>query len=244
MEKLQTTGVVERLDTDTSDDALQVVVHTQRYHFALERVAPQDVVLEVGTGLGGCSKLLADYCVGYTGLDFDAAACEATRRRLNGRGTIVQGDAQALPFANESFSAVVCLETLEHLPDYRKAVREIHRCLRPEGQAIISVPYRKHGGTNPLNPFHLYEPGEAELIETFQQFFRKADVWYQYFEETPLMTFARKCHIRRFLGLSSIYRDLTFGKPEATAKIKIGTMSKGMNMTLLLRASERKQPPL
>jgi len=234
------TTVVERLDCENSQDALQVFLHQQRYDFTLGRIDPQDAVLEIGTGSGVFSTILARHCLSYTGLEFDTEACDLTRARLNGRGTLVQGDAQALPFASESCSAAVCLEVLEHLPDYRKAVREIHRCLRPEGRAIISVPYRKHGGRNPLNPFHLYEPGEAELIEVFRQFFGKVDVWYQYFEETPVMTAARILRLRRVLGLASVYRSLAFGDPSALKSVKIGNRGKGMNFTLLLVASDRK----
>ena len=240
---MQTSDAVERLDTGSTEDQLQVVIHNQRYAFALERLTAQDLVLEVGTGMGSCSSLLVRQCHAYTGLEFEPEACESTRRRLNGSGTVIQGDAQAMPFADGSFSAVVCLETLEHLPDYRKAVAEIHRCLKPEGKAVISVPYRKHSVKKPVNPYHLYEPGEAELVGEFRRFFRNVEPWYQYFEETPLMTFARTFHIRRFLGLSQIYRDYSQGKPEATAKIKVTTKFGGMGISLLMMASGRIAQP-
>jgi SAM-dependent methyltransferase len=240
MKTPESSNAVERLDCESSHDALQVLLHGQRYDFTLARIEPQDAVLEIGTGAGFFSKILAGRCEGYTGLEFDAGACETTRSRLNGRGTLVQGDAQALPFAGESFSAAVCLEVLEHLPDFRKAVREINRCLKPEGRAIISVPYRKHGGKNPLNPFHLYEPGEAELIEAFQPFFGKVDVWYQFFEETPLMTAARMFRLRRLLGLASLYRNLSLGDPAALQRVRIGNRSGGMNLDLLLVVSDRR----
>jgi SAM-dependent methyltransferase len=230
---------VERLDADHSSDAFQVFLHNQRYNFALERISREDLVVEVGTGAGCFSRTLVDYGVAYTGLELDPGACQSTRERVNGRGVVVQGDAQELPFADGSFTVAVCLEVLEHLPDYRKAVAEIHRCLKPGGRAIISVPYRKRGGTNPLNPFHLYEPGEAELRSAFEQHFEKVEVWHQYFQETAWMTLARKCHARRFLGLAAAYRDLARGVPSTMAKVKIEGQGKGFNITLLLLALKR-----
>lgn len=236
MQTSDDSGAVERLDADHSSDALQVFLHKQRYSFALERISREDAVLEVGTGVGCFSKMLVDYGVAFTGLEYDPGACQCTRERVNGRGIVVEGDAQQLPFADASFTVVVCLEVLEHLRDYRAAVAEIHRCLRPGGRAIISVPYRKRGMANPPNPFHLYEPGEVELRQVFEQHFEKVDAHYQYFQETACMTFARKCHVRRFLGLAGRYRELSQGVPSALANVKIGKAGKGMTIILLLVA--------
>jgi len=235
-----TTGAVERIDAENSEDRLQIFLHKQRYDFALHRVDPRDSVLEVGTGAGFFSDILAGHCAKYSGLEFEAEACELTRTRLRGRGTLVQGDAQSLPFASESFSVAICLEVLEHLADFRKAVREIHRCLGPDGRAIISVPYRRRGGKNPLNPFHLYEPGESELIREFQRYFSTVDVWHQYFQETFLMTAARNLRLRRILGLASLYRKLSEGDPSALEKVTIGRRGRGMRITLLLVATGRR----
>ena len=229
-------GAVERLDADHSSDAFQIFLHNQRYNFALERISREDAVLEVGTGVGSFSKMLVDHGAAFTGLEFDPGACQGTRERVKGRGTVVQGDAQQMPFADEAFTVVVCLEVLEHLPDYRKAVAEIHRCLKPGGRAIISVPFRKRGGKSPVNRFHLYEPGETELTKAFQQHFEKVDVQYQYFQETAWMTLVRKCHLRRFVGLAATYRDLTLGVRSAMTKIKIASRGQGLNLTLLLVA--------
>lgn len=49
------------------------------------------------------------------------------------------GDAQKLPFKNKSFDLILCLETIEHLISPQKALREIKRCLKPNGAAIISM---------------------------------------------------------------------------------------------------------
>lgn len=54
--------------------------------------------------------------------------------------TLLAGDALRLPFADASFDAVICSEVLEHLPDYRGALGEIQRVLRPGGRLAVSVP--------------------------------------------------------------------------------------------------------
>ncbi|MGH8963177.1 MAG: class I SAM-dependent methyltransferase [Jatrophihabitantaceae bacterium] len=47
------------------------------------------------------------------------------------------------PFAADSVDLMVCFHVLEHIPDDRKAMREIARMLRPGGVAILQVPWRR-----------------------------------------------------------------------------------------------------
>lgn len=51
------------------------------------------------------------------------------------------GDVTALPFAAARFDAVLSLDVLEHVPDYRAALRQFARVLRPGGQCVLSVPF-------------------------------------------------------------------------------------------------------
>jgi SAM-dependent methyltransferase len=53
---------------------------------------------------------------------------------------LLAADALVLPFRDGAFDVVICSEVLEHLPDYRGALREIERVLRPGGRLCISVP--------------------------------------------------------------------------------------------------------
>src|SRR5205814_7906584 len=72
------------------------------------------------------------------GVDISQVAVEeANRRGLKAQCCSLD---TALPFANESFDAVICLEVLEHLMMPEFTCREIHRVLRPGGQVLISVP--------------------------------------------------------------------------------------------------------
>lgn len=52
----------------------------------------------------------------------------------------VRADALSLPFPDGSFDHVIAAEVLEHIPDDRRAMREIARVLRPGGTAAVSVP--------------------------------------------------------------------------------------------------------
>jgi len=52
----------------------------------------------------------------------------------------VKVDIQSLPFNENTFDVVICNHVLEHVPDDKKAMREIFRVLKSGGFAIIQVP--------------------------------------------------------------------------------------------------------
>lgn len=54
----------------------------------------------------------------------------------------VRDDITNLQFPDGSFNAVCCSHVLEHVPDDRKAMRELHRVLTHEGIAIVLVPIK------------------------------------------------------------------------------------------------------
>ncbi len=102
-------------------------------------------ILEVACGRGGFVKELSRNGARVTGCDFSLAALRVGREKLQalGNGTLaalIQGDAQALPFADESFDLVVSCETIEHVPDVRKALREMWRVARPGAKLFLTTP--------------------------------------------------------------------------------------------------------
>jgi len=220
--------VDERIDVHTNPDQFQNHLHWQRYRFTLERVLPDDEVLEIGTGLGVFSEmLLSKKMKKYQGIEFDREVCTNAQKRVGSNSLIQWGDAQSLAFEDQSFDCVICLEVLEHLPDFRKAVAEAFRVLRPSGRFIASVPYRRRGGPSKSNPYHLYEPGENELVLEIGKHFSKQEVYYQRFEETWFMTLARTLHIRRLTGLVKPYRNLHLGCKEQLDKIQLDSKKHG-----------------
>lgn len=53
---------------------------------------------------------------------------------------LLAADGINLPFADDSFDAVICSEVLEHVPQYEQMLREINRILKPGGVFAVSVP--------------------------------------------------------------------------------------------------------
>ena len=74
----------------------------------------------------------------FTGVDLRA-----------GPGVDRVGDVSAAPFADGSVGTVLCLETLEHVFEVRRAFDEIHRILAPGGLLIASTPFHFHIHAHP-----------------------------------------------------------------------------------------------
>jgi SAM-dependent methyltransferase len=112
-------------------------------------------VLEVACGRGGFTLQLARAGGIVTGCDFSLAALRITQEKLRladipTLATLVQGDAQTLPFANDSFDILVSCETIEHVPDVQGALCEFFRVTRPGGRLFLTTP-------NYFNFMGLYE---------------------------------------------------------------------------------------
>ena len=69
----------------------------------------------------------------------------AERLRLTTQLCFTQADSEHLPFASESFDLVTCANSFHHYPDQQRAVREMHRVLRPGGRLMIADGNIDHG---------------------------------------------------------------------------------------------------
>jgi ubiquinone/menaquinone biosynthesis C-methylase UbiE len=98
-------------------------------------------VLEVAPGPGYLAIALAQrgrYEV--VGLDISATFVRLAAENAQRAGVAVafqQGDAAALPFEPESFDLIICQAAFKNFAAPVRAIREMHRILRPGGKAII-----------------------------------------------------------------------------------------------------------
>jgi ubiquinone/menaquinone biosynthesis C-methylase UbiE len=103
-------------------------------------------VLEIGVGLGTDFVRFARAGARLSGIDLTEASIDLVRRRLALEGLDADlrvADAEALPFADESFDLVYAWGVLHHTPDTKRAAAEIRRVLKPDGEARIMLYSRR-----------------------------------------------------------------------------------------------------
>jgi SAM-dependent methyltransferase len=130
---------------------------------------PDDDLLEVACGSGVFLKKHASHVRRVAGLDLSDIQVSLARRRLRDRvdaGTaqIVKGDAVALPWEDDRFSAVTCMGSLQFFPGPQKALSEMHRVLRPGGRAVLSMGSKADEAkkSNETDAWGLWVWGEAD----------------------------------------------------------------------------------
>jgi ubiquinone/menaquinone biosynthesis C-methylase UbiE len=115
-------------------------------------------VLEVSCGHGGGASYLVRTLrpASYTGLDLNPAGIAFCRERHNLPGLdFVQGDAENLPFVDQSFDAVINIEASHCYPRFPRFLAEVARVLRPGGHFLYAD----------LRPRHLIAEWESAIAE-------------------------------------------------------------------------------
>lgn len=106
----------------------------------LRPLAPGLDILEIGCGNGAGAAIVIGLTRpgSYQALDPDPAMLALARKRLaDGPATVVHGDAQSLPFEDNSFDAVFNFGIIHHLEDWRAGIAEVARVLKPGGAFYI-----------------------------------------------------------------------------------------------------------
>jgi SAM-dependent methyltransferase len=109
----------------------------------LAAIGPGKSVLDVGGGLGGPARTLAnEFGCTVTVLDLTEAFCRAgqdltARVGLADRVRFRHGDALAMPFGDGTFDLVWTQHSSMNIPDKDGLYREIHRVLRPGGRLAL-----------------------------------------------------------------------------------------------------------
>jgi ubiquinone/menaquinone biosynthesis C-methylase UbiE len=102
-------------------------------------------LLEVGCGLGQDLVKFTRRGLAVTAMDLAQTVASMAGRHLAAyglKGSILQGDAQALSFPNNTFDVVYSCGVFQHIPNIQQAVDEIYRVMRNGGTAVIVVYYR------------------------------------------------------------------------------------------------------
>ena len=121
---------------------------SEKYHLELQallnylKLTEKDTVLDVGCGTGQAMRYITARChCKILGLDFPPGWIRPLD--LIGPADLegfVRADAGSLPFADATFSKLLLIHVIGHLPDPGIAFREIRRVLRPRGRCGIITP--------------------------------------------------------------------------------------------------------
>ncbi|HEX6389314.1 MAG TPA: class I SAM-dependent methyltransferase [Solirubrobacteraceae bacterium] len=136
--------------TSLYDPVIALTTRERAFRRAVVAAAATDgAILDVGAGTGTLAIALANAhpAATITGLDGDPQILERARRKAAGTPvTFVEGRAEALPFADDSFDAVTSTLMLHHLTRATKhaALTDVRRVLKPGGKLVIADWGRPH----------------------------------------------------------------------------------------------------
>lgn len=150
--------------------------HLHRYECCLNYTKGKRV-LDIASGEGYGSYILASNAMSVIGVDISAEAVEHAKSKYDKQDNLqfFQGDAACIPLPSHSVDIVVSFETIEHHDKHEEMMLEIKRVLISGGMLILSSP-NKHiysdivGGSH--NHFHIKELYFEELSELLSRHFR------------------------------------------------------------------------
>ena len=98
-------------------------------------------VLEIGCGQGVGTKIIYDLLNPdeYVGIDLDPRMIRRAKKRAGNlpNARFLEGDVSSLEFPDACFDIVVNFAILHHVPDWRRALAEVHRTLRVGGEFLF-----------------------------------------------------------------------------------------------------------
>jgi ubiquinone/menaquinone biosynthesis C-methylase UbiE len=133
-------------------------------------------ILDVGFGLGYGLNILAIKAQEVNGIDVDSKVLEYCQNTLVGRNPrlnqLAVFDGYQIPFPDETFDVVTCVDVIEHVEDYNRLIKEMVRVSKRG--VFLSTPNRRPEYTNkdgtPKNYWHLREWSFPEFDEIIRKF--------------------------------------------------------------------------
>jgi demethylmenaquinone methyltransferase/2-methoxy-6-polyprenyl-1,4-benzoquinol methylase len=177
----------------------------------------QGKALDIATGTGGLALALAlrpeiDHTVGVDLLPemLALARTKAQAKGLDGRTTLLVGDALALPFPNDAFACATAGFSLRNMPDLRQALVEMVRVVRPGGRVstLELTPFTEGIKARLFRLyFHQFVPFMGQIVAGDRSAYTYLPQSVDYFLEAD-----RLAGLFRQIGLTEVgYLKLGFG---------------------------------
>ncbi|WP_424184822.1 methyltransferase domain-containing protein [Actinokineospora sp. G85] len=157
-------------------------------------LAPGQRVLDVGCGTGRPAVRTATTAgVDVVGITVSGKQLAISRERARREGKADQVDfqlvdAMSLPFAADSFDAALAIESLVHMPDHARVLRQIAGVLKPGGRLVGAHPVLRTTGSGDdaefLRRFYeLFEITDQPVLEDYPRYLAEAGLRLTYLED-------------------------------------------------------------
>lgn len=169
----------------------------------LLEIQPGRSLLDVACGKGEFLYSCISKGLKLSGIDISQVAIQQAKNILPSDVVLTCGNAENLPYNDESFDYVTCLGSLEHFLDPEKGIREIARVLKRGGRALFFLPNLYFVGHIYLAWRHGIEPSEAD--QQFSENFKTRLGWQNMIERNGLKVIS----IHKF---NKIYKSKKVGR--------------------------------
>lgn len=157
-------NVTELPGEEISQEQLERLCH--RYYWSVDYIRDRDV-LEVACGGGPGLRYLAERARSLKAGDYSPEVLARAQRHVGGDVELRVFDAQAMPYPDASFDAVIIFEALYYVPSAARFLAEAKRVLRPGGALLISNANRDLYDFNP-SPHSTVYHGVVELRQLLE----------------------------------------------------------------------------
>ncbi len=163
-----------------SENSLRAKLYRVRYDTVYEMIRflpPNMIILDAGCGDGVFLSKSFKSNKNIIGLDLSMKSLRQFKTHIEANSAqqkyvpLINGDIESLPIRCNCLDTIVCIETIEHLIDVEKALKEFRRVLKPEGNLIVTVP----SAMNPRN-----------LITVLNTVNRKIEILWSFLKGTIL----------------------------------------------------------
>lgn len=129
---------------------------------------PGDLVLDFAGGSGWVSEFLNRFGQHTVLMDYAEVVLRHSRARLAADSRLgevnllpVCGDGMHLPFPDNTFDGIICMNAFHHMPSYEATLREMCRVLRPGCRAVFGEPGEIHASV-PISQWTMQQQGVYE----------------------------------------------------------------------------------